>query len=172
MLTDRESAEYCASDLYSLVEGDVVFFLPDSGKGVERSNYKSSLSVQRTSAVGKLISNKENKEKLFVVTYPEALEEKLPKEAKMSGALVKIKKGESISFDDIRNILTREGFEKSMVMVNGSPTLRMRILIDKETEPKILVLNTGSTRRVYPIGKTIKLKGYNNNFIIVENKII
>ena len=59
-----------------------------------------------------------------------------------------------------------------MVMVNGSPTLRMRILIDKETEPKILVLNTGSTRRVYPIGKTIKLKGYNKNFIIVENKII
>lgn len=113
VLPDRESAEYCASDLYSLVDGDIVFFLPDSGKGVERSNYKSSLSVQRTSAVVKLISNKENKEKLFVVTYPEALEEKLPKEAKMSGALVKIKKGESISFDDIRNILTSEGLEKA-----------------------------------------------------------
>ncbi|MCH3940880.1 MAG: transcription-repair coupling factor [Bacteroidales bacterium] len=129
VLPDRESAEYCASDLYSLVEGDIVFFLPDSGKGVERSNYKSSLSVQRTSAVGKLISNKENKEKLFVVTYPEALEEKLPKEAKMSGALVKIKKGESISFDDIRNILTSEGFEKAdFVSAPGQYAIRGSII--------------------------------------------
>ena len=129
VLPDRESAEYCASDLYSLVDGDIVFFLPDSGKGVERSNYKSSLSVQRTSAVGKLISNKENKEKLFVVTYPEALEEKLPKEAKMSGALVKIKKGESISFDDIRNILTSEGFEKAdFVSAPGQYAIRGSII--------------------------------------------
>ena len=53
VLPDSESAEYCASDLYSLIEGDKVFYLPDTGKGVERSNYKSSLNVQRTSAVGK-----------------------------------------------------------------------------------------------------------------------
>ena len=32
LMPDKESAEYCASDLYSLVEGDIVFFLPDSGK--------------------------------------------------------------------------------------------------------------------------------------------
>ena len=81
-----------------------------------------------------------------------------------------IKKSKCNKGTEIEGIV--RGYEKSMVMVNGSPTLRMRILIDKETEPKILVLNTGSTRRVYPIGKTIKLKGYNNNFIIVENKII
>ena len=32
ILPDRESAEYCAADLYSLVDGDKVFFLPDSGR--------------------------------------------------------------------------------------------------------------------------------------------
>ena len=48
VLPDREAAEYCAADLYNLVEGDCVFFLPESGKSVERSNYKSSLGVQRT----------------------------------------------------------------------------------------------------------------------------
>ena len=32
VLPDRESAEYCAADLYNLVEGDRVFFLPNSGK--------------------------------------------------------------------------------------------------------------------------------------------
>ena len=41
VLPDRESAEYCAADLYNIVEGDIVHYLPDSGKGVERSNYKS-----------------------------------------------------------------------------------------------------------------------------------
>ena len=129
VLPDRESAEYCASDLYDLVEGDIVFFLPDSGKGVERSNYKSSLSVQRTSAVGKLISNNENKDRLFIVTYPEALEEKLPSEDKMSGALIKIKKGENISFDNIRNILTSEGFEKvDFVSAPGQYAIRGSII--------------------------------------------
>ena len=42
ILPDQESAEYCSSDLYNLVEGDCVFFLPASGKNIERSNYKSA----------------------------------------------------------------------------------------------------------------------------------
>ena len=73
-MPDKESAEYCSADLYSLVEGDRVFFLPDSGKNVERSNYKSSLGVQRTSAVGSILANAANASLLYVVTYPEALE--------------------------------------------------------------------------------------------------
>ena len=54
MLPDKDSAEYCAADLYNLVEGDNVFFLPHSGKALEKSNYKASLSVQRTSAIGRI----------------------------------------------------------------------------------------------------------------------
>ena len=38
VLPTREAAEYCSADLYNLVEGDCVFFLPDSGGAVERSN--------------------------------------------------------------------------------------------------------------------------------------
>ena len=48
ILPDKESAEYCSGDLYSIIEGDKVFFLPGSGKKIERSNYNSSLGVQRT----------------------------------------------------------------------------------------------------------------------------
>ena len=55
VLPDKEAAEYCAADLYNLIEGDRIFYLPDSGKSLEKSNYKSSLGVQRTSAVGKII---------------------------------------------------------------------------------------------------------------------
>ena len=66
VLPDRESAEYCAADLYNLIEGDKVFYLPHSGKNLERSNYKSTLGVQRTSAIGQIISHKEDT--LIVVT--------------------------------------------------------------------------------------------------------
>ena len=47
VLPTREAAEYCSNDLYNLNEGDFIFYFPDTGKAVERSNYKSSLGVQR-----------------------------------------------------------------------------------------------------------------------------
>ena len=73
ILPNQEAAEYCASDLYTQVEGDSVFFLPSSGKNIERSNYKSSLGVQRTAAVEKIINY--DGSRLLIVTYPEAIEE-------------------------------------------------------------------------------------------------
>lgn len=110
VLPDKDSAEYCAADLYNLVEGDNVFFLPDSGKNVERSNYKSSLAVQRTSAIGSIIADKDNAELLYIVTYPEALEEMIPDKTRISGALLTLKKDQTISFDEIVNRLTSNNF--------------------------------------------------------------
>lgn len=110
VLPDKDSAEYCAADLYNLVEGDNVFFLPDSGKNVERSNYKSSLAVQRTAAVGSIIADKDNAELLYIVTYPEALEEMIPDKTRISGALLTLKKDQTISFDEIVNRLTSNNF--------------------------------------------------------------
>ena len=110
ILPTRESAEYCSADLYNMVEGDCVFFLPESGKSIERSNYKSSLGVQRTAAVGKLLGG--DGSLLYIVTYPEALEEKLPSAQKLTGALLTLKVGDEISHDALRTRLIEEGFEK------------------------------------------------------------
>ena len=66
VLPDKDSAEYCAADLYNLIEGDKVFFLPDSGKSLEKSNYKSSLGVQRTSAIGKIMEYKEGQQIIYL----------------------------------------------------------------------------------------------------------
>lgn len=112
VLPDSDSAAYCSSDLYNLVEGDVVFYMPDTGKGVEKSNYKSSLSVQRTSAVGKLLANASNRDRLFIVTYPEALEELVPSPSGIGSSLLKIRKGEEVAFGKIRETLAAQGFEK------------------------------------------------------------
>ncbi len=110
ILPDKESAEYCASDFYNLIEGDRVFFLPDSGKSLERSNYKSSLSVQRTSALGKILEYRGGK--LIIVTYPSAIEEPIPDTSKISQALMKFRTGDEISHDEIIESLFGNGFER------------------------------------------------------------
>ena len=112
VMPDRESAEHCASDLYSLTEGDIVFFLPHSGRGVERSNYKSSLGVQRTTALGKILEYDSTPGRCFIVTYPEALEEDVPTAGKIGESVLKVSRGDELSFDFIRDTLFSKGFEK------------------------------------------------------------
>ena len=110
IMPDRESAEYCSVDLYNLTEGDKVFFLPDSGKTLERSNYKSSLGVQRTSAIGKILEYKEGQ--LFIVTYPSALEEEIPSAEQIKKSLLMLSVGDEISHENIVETLFASGFER------------------------------------------------------------
>ena len=122
VLPDKESAEYCAADLYNLTEGDKVFFLPDSGKNAVRSNYKSSLGVQRTSAIGKIRSFEPG---TVIVSYPEALEERLPSSSDALSPLLSLKAGDEISHDEISSILSEAGFENvDFVSEPGQYTLR------------------------------------------------
>ena len=74
------------------MEGDCVFFLPDSGKRLEKSNYKSTLGVQRTSAIGKILDYKEGR--LVIVTYPSAIEEGIPSALKIKESLFKLTVGD------------------------------------------------------------------------------
>ena len=113
ILPDRESAEYCAADLYSLVDGDKVFFLPDSGKRMERSSYKFSLSVQRTSAIGKLMEY-DGRDRLFFVTYPHALEEGAVARNFVSDKnVLRLKCGDSIDRDELLGKLGEMGFVRN-----------------------------------------------------------
>ena len=110
VLPDKDSAEYCAADLYNLVEGDRIFFLPDSGKTLERSNYKSTLGVQRTSAIGKILEYNEGK--LIVVTYPAALEEGIPDGKTIKESVLRLVVGDEISHESIVEAMFENGFEK------------------------------------------------------------
>ncbi|MBO8480316.1 MAG: transcription-repair coupling factor [Bacteroidetes bacterium] len=128
VLPDKETAEYCTSDLYNLIEGDKVFFLPESGKNVERSNYKSSLAVQRTAAIGAVMSWKKD-ELTLVVSYPEALDERVPSARSIKDSVLKIKAGQEISHDSIVEILSRNGFEKvDFVSAPGQYAIRGSIV--------------------------------------------
>lgn len=110
LLPDQESAEYCAADLYHIIEGDKVFFLPHSGKKIEKSNYQSTLRVQRTAALGKIKEHKVG-ESLFIVSYPSALEEKIPSLSQFK-PLVSLHLGQEISQDNLSLQLFENGFER------------------------------------------------------------
>ena len=123
ILPDKESAQYCTSDLYQLVEGDRVFLLPSSGKGVERSNYKSSISVQRTAALSAILRNKG--EQVFIVASPDSLEEKVPAPGRLEGAVLTLSKGQEISFDSIIAKLGEKGFDRvDFVSAPGQYSIR------------------------------------------------
>ena len=112
ILPSEETAQYCCADLYDIIEGDRVFYLPASGKGIERSNYKSSLGVQRTAAIEKILSGGKN-EKCLIVTYPQALLEKIPSKKIIGDSLFTLVKGQELSFDSITSKLAVNGFEKT-----------------------------------------------------------
>ena len=110
ILPNIEAAEYCTSDLYNFVDGDRVFFLPESGRNVERSNYKSSLAVQRTAAISSIISCGDDIK--FIVSYPEAIAEKVPSVKEISESVMSIRKGDDISHEKIVAALSAGGFER------------------------------------------------------------
>ena len=110
ILPDKESAEYCTSDLYQLTEGDKVFLLPPSGNGIERSNYKSSISVQRTAAITAILKNKGGQ--IFVVCCPDALEEGISVGREAEKDVLTVRKGQEIPFDTIIESMSRMGFER------------------------------------------------------------
>ena len=110
ILPNIEAAEYCTSDLYNFVDGDRVFFLPESGRNVERSNYKSSLAVQRTAAIISIISGEDDLK--LIVSYPEAIAEKVPSAKEISDSIMSIRKGDEISHEKIVAALSAGGFER------------------------------------------------------------
>ena len=129
VLPNREAAEYCAADLYNLIEGDKVFFLPESGRSVERSNYKSSLGVQRTAAIGKLLEADSGSGLLVIVTYPEALSEAIPATQAIQDAVFHIAEGQEISHEEIVKVLSGKGFEKvDFVSAPGQYAIRGSIV--------------------------------------------
>lgn len=123
VLPTAEAAEYCASDLCNLTEGDCVFYLPETGRNIEKSNFKSSLEVQRTSAIESICSS--DGRKLFIVSYPAALEEKVPEPNRMKEAVLRLKVGEEICHEKIKERLAEMGFSRvDFVSAPGQYALR------------------------------------------------
>ncbi len=108
----KEEAAYRFNDLEGLLAGQAVHFFPDSFK---RPAYFDDLNptqmLQRSELVNK-ITLQENSNAV-VVTYPEALFEKVVKPEVLAQSRIEVKKGEKLDADWAIEVLVDYGFERT-----------------------------------------------------------
>ncbi len=111
LLNDREEAAYFFNDLSNLLGQQYVYFFP--------SSYKRSLRMQqldkdnvmlRTEVLNRLAGRNR---RAMIVTYPEAILERVVSKAELSRNTLIMKKGEELSLDFVTEMLHEYGFERN-----------------------------------------------------------
>jgi len=129
ILSNKDNAAYFQNDLKRLLPDDEILFFPSSYK---RSVLKKEVIkpdegsvIMRTEVLNKTSANKP----FFVVTYGDALLEKVPDKKHLKKNTLDLKKGEEVPVDFIIEILREYGFEKTdFVYEPGQFALRGSIL--------------------------------------------
>ncbi|MBC8046025.1 MAG: transcription-repair coupling factor [Fimbriimonadaceae bacterium] len=112
ILNDKEEAAYFLNDLELLLEKKDILFLPDSFKKPGSFDAVNTNNILlRTETVNKLI-NSSNKGEI-VITYPEALLEKVVVAEELNRNIIFIKKNEKLDGHFITDVLIENGFERS-----------------------------------------------------------
>ena len=127
VLNDAEEAAYFHNTLENLTHALDLFYFPSSFKN--RKNFRllnSSHVMLRTEALTKL-SNGGNKK--IIVTYPEALFEKVVLPKTLSSNIISIKANDTINPDSLMDLFVMYGFERTdFVYEPGQFALRGGIL--------------------------------------------
>lgn len=111
----KEEAAYRHNDLEGLLPGQTVFFFPDSFK---RPAFFDDLNptqmLQRSELVSKITHPAAESDKTaIIVTYPEALFEKVVKPEVLNQSRIEVKKGEKLDADFVISVLVEYGFERA-----------------------------------------------------------
>ncbi|MCK7558989.1 hypothetical protein MKQ70_30025 [Chitinophaga sedimenti] len=110
ILNDKEEAAYFHNDLEHLSQALDIFYFPDSFKKTGQfSEINSSHSMLRTEALMKFSGPSIHKKVL--VTYPEALWEKVAGNTSFTANMVQLKVGETVKVDPLLQKLVGWGFE-------------------------------------------------------------
>src|SRR5580698_11530692 len=124
---DAEAAAYLHNTIENLTGGLDIFYFPSSFKN--KKNYSllnSSHIMLRTEALTKWSAGGNKK---IIVTYPEAIFEKVVLPKTLSGNMIYIKIGETIDLDNLMEKFVRYGFERTdFVYEPGQFALRGGIL--------------------------------------------
>ena len=111
ILNDKEEAAYFHNDLEHLTKALDICFFPDSFKRIGAFNELNSSHVMlRTEALTKFAGNDPHKKVL--VTYPEALFEKVVNPGSLSRNMISLKVGENIKVDEMMALLVALGFKR------------------------------------------------------------
>jgi transcription-repair coupling factor (superfamily II helicase) len=111
ILKDAEEAAYFHNTLENLTEALDIFYFPSSFKN--RKNYQllnSSHVMLRTEALTKIATGGNKK---ILITYPEALFEKVVLPATLSSNIIYIKSGDTLQVEQLLLKLSDYGFEKT-----------------------------------------------------------
>ena len=110
IVSEKKKALLYYSKLCNYLHEDKVFFFPYSfRKPYDEELINNANVVMRTETIQAII--KKNKEKKYVVTYPEGLFEKFPDEKTQKELSLILKKGAEINYDTLANTLNEQGFD-------------------------------------------------------------
>jgi len=108
-LNDREEAAYFYDDLNTLASEVEALFFPSSYKrSVHYETIEQENIILRTEVLNKLKDGKQ----LLVVTYPEALVEKVISGEGLAANTFQVSKGDKLSLEFVNEVLFEYGFER------------------------------------------------------------
>lgn len=111
ILHDREEAAYFQNDLENLLEQEVLFFPTSYKKPYQFDEIENANVLTRTEVLNKL--HDVNSKNLLIVTYPEALTEKVINKRWLVENSLVAKVGDKLDLAFIAEILDSYGFEKN-----------------------------------------------------------
>lgn len=118
IMDNKEEAQFFSNDLYNLMDEDCVFFFPCSSNSVSNkisTIRDSSQKVQRSAAISALrgfLDGESTLKKIILVAYPASVYEKIPNNRVLKSNILKIRKGEMVSHEFIKETLQEYNFEK------------------------------------------------------------
>ena len=113
VLNEKDEAAYFYNDLYNLTSSDRILFFPSAYKrSIQYGQEDPSGIVQRTAVLNALKEGAPSDGYLAIVTYPEALIEKVVSSEKLRTNTLKMSVGEKVSIEFVRDVLLEYSFER------------------------------------------------------------
>lgn len=110
ILNDKEEAAYFLNDLENLVGENQVLFFPSSYRRAYHVEDTDNANILlRAEVLSKINQSKEGK---IIVTYPEAISEKVVTQQHLQKNTLELHAGETISIDFISEVFIEYGFER------------------------------------------------------------
>lgn len=110
ILEDKESAAYFLNDLENLFpENKNILFYPASYRSPYQFEETDNANVVARAEVLEKINNGTN---TWIISYPQALFEKIPTQQKLASNTLKVERGRTYSLDFMNELLLEYGFER------------------------------------------------------------
>ena len=104
----KETASYVYSDIIELIGEKNCSFLPSNYRNDTKKIKDESNIINRSKTIGDIL----DKETKIIVTYPEAIFEKIPNEKEIDSKTINIEKGQFLKINSINELLFDLKFEK------------------------------------------------------------